>query len=54
MIERTTKVIDACADFGCPSVIAFTGYKWTDPMDPKSGEISPDDGAENCVKGLKR
>ena len=31
LIERTTKVIDACADFGCPSVIAFTGYKWNDP-----------------------
>jgi len=54
LVERTTKVIDACADFGCPSVIAFTGYKWNDPMDEKSGEISTDDGAKNCVKGLKR
>jgi len=54
LVERTTKVIDACADFGCRSVIAFTGYKWTDAMDTKSGEISADDGAKNCVKALKR
>jgi sugar phosphate isomerase/epimerase len=54
LVERTTKVIDACADFGCPSVIAFTGYKWNDATDTKSGEISADDGAKNCVKALKR
>jgi sugar phosphate isomerase/epimerase len=54
LVERTTKVIDACADFGCPSVIAFTGYKWKNPMDDKSGEIAADEGAANCVKGLKR
>jgi hydroxypyruvate isomerase len=54
LVERTTKVIDACADFGCRRVIAFTGYKWHDPMDTESGEISGDDGAKNCVKGLKR
>ena len=39
LVERNTKVIDACADFGCPSVINFTGYKWVDPNDPKSGEM---------------
>ena len=54
LIGRKTKGIDACADFGCPSVIAFTGYKFVTPDDPKSGEISPDDGAKNCVNGLKR
>jgi sugar phosphate isomerase/epimerase len=54
LVERTGKVIEGCADFGCPSVIAFTGYKWNDPLDPKSGEISLDDGARNCIKGLKR
>lgn len=54
LVERTGKVIDACAAFGCPSVIAFTGYKWKDAMDPKSGEISLDEGAKNCVAGLKR
>src|SRR5205823_5507812 len=30
LIARAKKVIDACADAGCPSVIAFTGYKWHD------------------------
>jgi sugar phosphate isomerase/epimerase len=54
LVARYTKVIDACADFGCPSVIAFTGYKYKEPDDPKSGEIGPDEGAKNCVAGLKR
>lgn len=53
VIAVTKKTIDACADFGCPSVIAFTGYKWKNADDPKSGEISLDDGAKNCIKGLK-
>jgi hydroxypyruvate isomerase len=53
LIERTNKVIDECAEFGCPSVIAFTGYKWKDALDDKSGEISLEEGAKNCVKGLK-
>jgi hydroxypyruvate isomerase len=53
LVERTTKVIDTCAEFGCPSVIAFTGYKWNDALDDKSGEISLEDGAKNCVTGLK-
>jgi len=54
LVERYTKVIDACADFGCPSVIAFTGYKFKDALDAKSGEITPEEGAKNCVAGLKR
>lgn len=54
LVERTSKVIDGCAEFGCKSVIAFSGYKWKNPNDPKSGEISLAEGAENCVKGLKR
>jgi len=53
VIKSTLKRIDECADFGAPSVIAFTGYKWNDPADPKSGEISMGDGAANCVKALK-
>ena len=47
------KTIDACADAGFPNVIAFTGYKWRDADDPKSGEISRSDGADNCVKGFR-
>ena len=54
LVERTTRVIDACAEFGAPNVIAFTGYKWKDPMTPRGGEFTPEEGAENCVKGLKR
>lgn len=54
LVERTSKVIDACADFGCPNVIAFTGYHWRDPMDMKSEIIAREEGAETCVKGLKR
>ena len=52
-LERTGKIIDACADASVPSVISFFGYKWTNPEDPKSGEISRDEGFANCVKGLK-
>ena len=54
VITRTSAVIDSCADAKFPSVIAFTGFKWRDAEDPKSGEISLDEGADNCVKGLKR
>lgn len=54
LVTRTTKVIDQCADFGCPAVIAFNGYEFVNPDDPKSGTISRDDGAKNCIEGLKR
>jgi sugar phosphate isomerase/epimerase len=33
-------------------VIAFTGYKWRDSEDPKSGEIPLAEGAANSVKAL--
>ncbi|MCE9531562.1 MAG: TIM barrel protein [Planctomycetes bacterium] len=54
VITTTKKMIDTCADAGVPSVIAFTGYKFTDPANPKSPEISREDGVKNCVKGLKQ
>jgi hydroxypyruvate isomerase len=54
VIKSTKKSIDACADLGCPAVIAFTGYQWRDADDPKSGTISREDGAANCVKGFKK
>ncbi|MFM7035372.1 MAG: hydroxypyruvate isomerase family protein [Planctomycetia bacterium] len=54
VIERTSKMIDACADNRIPSVIGFTGYKWRDAEDPTSGEISREEGADNCVKALKQ
>src|SRR6516225_5584732 len=54
VIASTKKMIDACAEAGVPSVIAFSGYKWRDSEDPKSGEITRDEGADNCVKGFKQ
>src|SRR6266851_4760807 len=36
-----------------PNGIAFSGYKWRDADDPKSGEISKSDGADNMVRGLR-
>jgi len=53
VIARTKKAIDACAEYGFPSVIAFNGYKYRDAEDPKSGEISLEEGAKNCVAGFK-
>jgi sugar phosphate isomerase/epimerase len=54
VIARTTETIDACAAAGFPAVIAFTGYTGRDADDPTSGEISAEEGAANCVAGLKR
>lgn len=54
VIAATKKSIDAAADFGCPSVIAFNGFKYRDATDPKSGEMSREEGAANCVKGFKQ
>ena len=52
IIARTSETIEQCAAFGFPNVIAFTGYKWREATDPTSGEIPPDDGADNCVASL--
>jgi hydroxypyruvate isomerase len=52
--DRMSKVIDQCADAKVPNVIAFVGYKWLDPDDPKSGAITTEDAFANCVKGLKK
>jgi hydroxypyruvate isomerase len=54
VITTTKKTIDACADAGFPAVIAFTGYKWRNAEDPTSGEISREEGAANCIAGLKK
>ncbi len=54
VIARTKTAIDACAEAGCPSVIAFSGYKWRDAEDPTSGEIPRDEGFDNCVNGFKK
>jgi hydroxypyruvate isomerase len=48
-------MIDACGASGglCRQVIAFTGYKYRVADDPASGGISLEEGADNCVKGLR-
>ena len=44
-IEKMKASIDACADYGFPNVITFTGFR----------ENIPDDvGLANCVKGYKK
>jgi hydroxypyruvate isomerase len=53
VIARLKESIDACGEAGVPSVIAFTGYKWRDADDPKSGEIPRDEAFTACVKGFK-
>jgi sugar phosphate isomerase/epimerase len=54
VLARTRETIDACAAAGVPNVIAFTGYKWKDADNPSSGAIGADEGADNCVAGLKQ
>ncbi|MEQ8211399.1 MAG: TIM barrel protein [Lacipirellulaceae bacterium] len=53
LIYRSKSTIDACRQAGFPNIIAFTGFKWRDAEDPTSGEISLEEGADNCVAGLK-
>jgi len=44
-IEKIRASIDACAEYGFPNVITFTGFR----------EDIPDDvGAKNCVAGFKK
>ena len=54
VIAVTSKMIDDCAAANVPSVIAFTGYKWKNAEDSSSGQISLQEGADNCVAGLKK
>ena len=53
VIARTREAIDACAEFGFPNVIAFTGYKWRDADDPASAEIPLAEGATHSVEALR-
>jgi hydroxypyruvate isomerase len=45
IVTKTREMIDACAEYSFPSVIAFTGER---------EGIPDDEGAENCVAGLKK
>lgn len=51
-LTRTT--IDAAAAHGVPNVICFTGFSVVDPSDPTSREMSKEEGAKNCIEGLKQ
>ena len=48
IIKGTKESIDASAKFGCPNVIAFNGYKWKNPEDPTSEEITLKRGARTA------
>jgi sugar phosphate isomerase/epimerase len=52
IFTRTKLTIDQAADFDVPNVIAFTGFKWRDAEDPRSGEIPAAEGAAHCARGL--
>ena len=45
LTRATKQAINESADFGCPNVIAFTGYE---------ENFSLEDGAKNCVQGFKK
>jgi len=54
VMKATEVAIDDAAAYGYPSVICFTGYSAKDPKNPKSPRISLEQGAKNCVAGLKK
>lgn len=54
VVQATEDAIDAAAAFGTPSVIAFTGYSFRNADDSDSGQMSREEGAQNCVDGLKK
>jgi hydroxypyruvate isomerase len=65
-LELLRKRIDDAADFGCPTVITFTGYAAetgppaggenpdTSNLPPDQPTIDPDEGIRNCVRGFKK
>src|SRR5438067_5928594 len=48
--DSITKVVNASADFGCPTVITFSGMRGDLPVGPEGDEI----GKKTMVEGLKR
>lgn len=54
VIHRTEERIEACAEAGVSSVIAFTGFSQIDLDHPEKGEIDPVTGANYTVEGLKQ
>jgi hydroxypyruvate isomerase len=54
VIPATRDAIDAAAAAGFPSVICFTGHSAKDPSNPSSPHLTLEEGARNCVEGLKQ
>ena len=54
LIKATQDAIDAAAEFQSPNVICFTGYSARDVTNLKGEQISNEEGAKNCVEGLKK
>jgi hydroxypyruvate isomerase len=48
--EKITAAVNAAVDFGCPSVITFSGMRGDLPAGPEGDEI----GKRNFVDGIKR
>lgn len=48
--DSITKAVNASADFGCPTVITFSGMRGDLPVGPEGDEI----GKRNFVEGIKR
>jgi hydroxypyruvate isomerase len=48
--DSITKAVNASADFGCPSVITFSGMRGNLPTGPEGDEL----GKKNFVEGIKR
>jgi len=48
--EKITAAVNAAADFGCPSVITYSGMRGDLPAGPEGDEI----GKRNFVDGIKR
>lgn len=48
--EKITDAVNAAADFGCQSVITFSGMRGDLPAGPEGDEV----GKQNMVQGLKR
>jgi len=48
--DSITKAVNASADFGCPTVITFSGIRGNLPPGPEGDEI----GKRNFVEGIKR
>ncbi|HOX02531.1 MAG TPA: TIM barrel protein [Candidatus Paceibacterota bacterium] len=54
VMKATRDAIDLAAANGSPSVICFTGFGARDPENPDSPRVSKEEGARNCVAGLKQ